>query len=257
MRPAGQASAILFAAASLALVLVLWQAAVDLHLIKAFFVSSPLKVYSEFLQQSRDGTLFRNVSISLSEFGVGLTLSIIVGGGLGALAGAIDTLEHVFEPIVWLLYSAPIVAFYPIFVAIFGLGEPTIIVIAFLFAVTPIYANMLSAIKEVDANLVRIARAFGATRFEILLKVILPGSVPIMLAGLRLSVGRALTGVIVGEFFGASAGLGFSIGYYGDKLRTTDMMVSIVTVVVLGVTFTQTLSFFEVATQSWRTGFRQ
>jgi NitT/TauT family transport system permease protein len=239
---------------SFAVILIVWQLAVDLGFVKAFFVSTPTRVAGEMLRQFRTGELGENVGVSLYEFFWGVTLAVGVGGAMGVLAAWSRTIEHIFEPFVWFKYSSPTIAFYPIFVAWLGLGEPTIIAISFLFALTPIYANTLSGIKNVDQDLVRAARSFGARQHDIFLKVALPGSVPILVAGLRLAVGRALTGVIAAELFGATAGLGFSIAFYGQKLKTTEMMVSLVFVVILGVIFTQILSFLESATDSWRTG---
>jgi NitT/TauT family transport system permease protein len=239
---------------SFAVIILLWQLAVALGLASAFFISSPSLVAVEFWRQLVTGEVAANLAVSLTEFACGLGLAIIVGVGLGVLAGWSRTLEHILEPFIWLGYTSPTIAFYPIFVAWLGLGPPTIIAIAFIFAVTPLYANTLSGIKTADHDLIRTARSFGARRHDLFLKVALPGSVPIMVAGLRLAVGRALTGVVAGELFGATAGLGFSIAYYGQKLKTTGMMVSLVLVVVLGVIFTQLLSLLESVTDSWRTG---
>ena len=86
----------------------------------------------------------------------------VVGVGLGILAGWFRDVEAALEPFIWFKYSAPTVAFYPLFVAWLGYGTPTIIAIAFLFALTPIYANTLSGIKNVDHDLVTAARSFGA-----------------------------------------------------------------------------------------------
>ena len=120
------------------------------------------------------------------------------------------------------------------------------------FALTPIYANTLAGIKNVDRDLVRAARSFGARPLDVFLYVVLPGSVPIIVAGLRLGVGRALTGVVVAELFGASAGLGYSIAYHAQLLETSKMMVSIVVIVLLGVVLTQILTWLEKKTDSWR-----
>lgn len=240
--------------ASFVVIIIVWQLAVDLGLIQPFFVSSPTLIAREFASQLQSGLAIKNVSVSLYEFGCALGLAIVFGVGLGVIAGWSSTIEYVLEPFIWFNYSAPIIAFYPIFIAILGLGKPTIIAISFGFALTPIYVNTLTGIKNVDRDLVTAARAFGARPHELFLKVILPGSAPTIVAGLRLAVGRALTGVIVAELFGATSGLGFSIAYFGQKLRTTEMMVSIVMVMVLGVIFTQTLSFLESVTDSWRSG---
>lgn len=247
-------SSLLLGTASLLFIVVVWQLAVQLGWISAFFVSTPTRIAAELVNEVRSGAIVENLSVSLYEFACGLGLAILFGGAFGVAAGWFRTVEYVLEPFIWFKYSAPTIAFYPIFVALLGLGAPTIITIAFIFAITPIYANTLSGIKDVDRDLVTAARAFGARPHDILLKVALPGSVPIVVAGLRLAVGRALTGVVAAELFGATAGLGFSIAYYGQKLQTTEMMVSIVVIVVLGVVFTQLLSLLEQATDSWRTG---
>lgn len=239
---------------SFSVILLVWQLAVDLGFIKAFFVSTPTRVFVEFIRQLQTGELVENARVSLFEFTAGLALAVSIGGALGVLASWSRTFEHMIEPFIWFKYSAPTIAFYPMFVAWLGLGEPTIIAISFLFAVTPIYANTLSGIKNTDQDLMRAAIAFGARRRDVFLKVQLPGSVPIFIAGLRLSVGRALTGVIAAELFGATAGLGFSIAYWGQKLRTTEMMVSLVAVVLLGVIFTQILAALEARVDTWRTG---
>ena len=239
---------------SFALILLVWQMSVDYGLVKAFFVSTPIRVSIEILRQLNTGELIENMRVSLYEFFAGLTLAVLVGGALGVLASWSRTFEHALEPFIWFKYSSPTIAFYPMFVAWLGLGEPTIIAIAFLFAMTPIYANTLSGVKNADPDLMRAAIAFGANRRDLFLKVQLPGAVPILIAGLRLSVGRALTGVIAAELFGATAGLGFSIAYWGQKLRTTEMMASLIVVVLLGVVFTQALSALEARVDSWRTG---
>ena len=94
--------------------------------------------------------------------------------------------------------------------------------------------------------------SLGAAEGDLLWKVVLPASVPMMIAGLRLGIGRALMGVVVGELFGATAGLGYSISYYGALLKTTDMIASLVVIVVLGVLCTQGLSALEARFDSWR-----
>lgn len=239
---------------SFAVILIVWQLVVDLGFVKAFFLSTPSRMATELVRQLNTGEIVANLSISLYEFIVGLGLAIVIGGLCGLLASWSRTLEAIFEPFVWFTYSSPTIAFYPMFIAWLGLGAPTIIAIAFLFAVTPIYANTLSGIKNVDQDLTRAALSFGARKMDLFFKVALPGSVPILVAGLRLAVGRSLTGVVAAELFGATAGLGFAIAYYGQKLKTTEMMVNLILIVLCGVIFTQLLSLLESATDKWRTG---
>ena len=103
-----------------------------------------------------------------------------------------------------------------------------------------------------DPDLMRAARSFGATQRDLFVNVALPGSVPLLVAGMRLGVGRALTGVIVAELFGATAGIGYSISYYGQQLQTTNMFVSLLVIVLMGVILTQLLAALEAKTQGWR-----
>ena len=163
---------------SFAVLLLVWQLAVDLGYVKAFFVSSPTRMAAEFWRQLQSGEARVNVAVSLYEFVCGLALAAVIGGVLGILASWSRTVESVFEPFIWFMYSSPMIAFYPIFVAWLGLGEPTVIAIAFIFALTPVYANTLTGIRNVDQDLVRAARSFGGTRRDLFLKVALPGSVP-------------------------------------------------------------------------------
>jgi NitT/TauT family transport system permease protein len=127
-------------------------------------------------------------------------------------------------------------------------------VIAFLLSVTPVAVNTMAGIEHVDRTLLVAARAFGARSRDLLWKVALPASVPMIVAGLRLGVGRALTGVVIAELFVPSGGLGSSIAYYGALLKTTNMLASLMVIVALGVVCTQALSVVESRLDSWRTG---
>jgi NitT/TauT family transport system permease protein len=240
--------------ASFAAILLVWESIVQAGWANPFFISQPSAIAISLGHTARSGELWHNISVSLREFAIGYGASVVVGIVAGALAGRFRIVEYALDPFLWFLYSAPLIAFYPVFVLWFGLGVPAVIAITFLLSVTQIAANTLSGIQNVDPALLRAARSFGATERDLLWKVILPASVPMVIAGLRLGVGRALMGVVVGELFGATAGLGFSIAYYGALLKTTDMIASLMVVVLLGVLCTQGLSAVEARFDSWRTG---
>jgi NitT/TauT family transport system permease protein len=239
---------------SFAVILLVWESAVRLGWVNAFFVSQPSAIAASLTHAARDGELWHNVSVSFREFAIGYGLSVVVGILGGALAGRFRIVEYALNPFLWFLYSAPLIAFYPIFVLWFGLGAPTVIAMTFLLSVTQIFASTLSGVQNVNPGLIRAARSFGACEPDLMWKVVLPASVPMVIAGLRLGIGRALMGVVVGELFGATAGLGYSISYYGALLKTTDMIASLVVVIVLGVLCTQGLSAVEARFDSWRVG---
>src|SRR5437660_1764004 len=255
MSIAGWRSApLLLGIASFAAILLAWEAVVRWDWANPFFISQPTAIAASLGRAARSGELWHNLAVSLREFAVGYAASAVVGILAGAVAGRFRIVEYALDPFLWFLYSAPLIAFYPIFVLWFGLGVPTVIAMTFLLSVTQITASTLSGIQNVNPGLLRAARSFGATERDLLWKVVLPASVPMVIAGLRLGIGRALMGVVVGELFGATAGLGYSISYYGALLKTTDMIASLVVIVVLGVLCTQGLSAVEARFDSWRTG---
>jgi len=247
-----KSSPLVLGIASFAVILLAWESVVRLGWVNPFFVSQPSAVAASLSRAARSGELGHNLAVSFREFAIGYGLSVVVGILAGALAGRFRTVEYALDPFLWFLYSAPLIAFYPIFVLWFGLGVPTVIALTFLLSVPQIAASTLNGIQNVNPGLIRAARSLGAAEGDLLWKVVLPASVPVIIAGLRLGIGRALMGVVVGELFGATAGLGYSISYYGALLKTTDMIASLVVIVVLGVLCTQGLSALEARFDSWR-----
>jgi NitT/TauT family transport system permease protein len=245
--------AVILGITSFAVILLAWESVVRLGWVNPFFVSQPSAIAASLSRGAQSGELWHNIAVSFREFAIGFGLSVLVGILAGALAGRFRTVEYALDPFLWFLYSAPLIAFYPIFVLWFGLGTPTIIAMTFLLSIPQIAASTLNGVQNVDPGLIQAARSFGATNADLFRKVVLPASVPMMIAGLRLGVGRALMGVVVGELFGATAGLGYSISYYGALLKTTDMIAPLVVIVSFGVLCTQGLSALEARFDSWRT----
>jgi ABC-type nitrate/sulfonate/bicarbonate transport system permease component len=243
---------VVFGTISFAVLIAAWQLIVELELVDPFLVSSPTQVLSALGDQIDSGVLLDNLKVSAYELAIGFGLATLLGVTGGVLMGWYETLNDALDPFVWLGYASPLVALYPVFLLIFGLGSPTVIAIAVLLAVFPILINTRSGGREVDAKLIQAARSFGATDRQMFTKVVLPASLPLVMAGLRLGIGRALVGVVVGEFFVGDEGLGYSIAYYAGLLRTTDMIVAVVVIGALGVLLTQLLSLLERRIDAWR-----
>jgi NitT/TauT family transport system permease protein len=243
---------LLLGTTSFVVLIAAWQLIVDVGLVDGFLVGSPTKVAGALGDQISSGVLFDQLKVSAYELAIGFGLATVLGVTGGVLMGWYGALNDAFDPFVWLGYASPLVAMYPVFLLIFGLGAPTVIAIAVLLAVFPILINTRSGVREVDAKLIQAARSFGATDRQMFRKVVLPASMPLVMAGLRLGIGRALVGVVVGEFFVGDKGLGYSVAYYAGLLRTTDMIVEVVVIGALGVLLTQLLSLLERRIDSWR-----
>jgi NitT/TauT family transport system permease protein len=239
---------------SFVIILGLWESLVRIGVLNPFFTSSPSAIALVLLEQTVSGELLRNLRASLLEFGIGFGLAVTVGVLIGILIGWYRVLDYAVDPFIWFLYSSPLIGFYPVFILIFGLGKPTVIAITFLLSVIPTLVNTAAGIRNVDQMLIRVSRSFGARQSDLFFKVALPASVPMMMAGMRLGIGRALMGVVVAEMFGATNGLGASISYYGELLKTTNMLASLVVIAALGVLATQLLSMLEHRFDSWRVG---
>jgi NitT/TauT family transport system permease protein len=216
------------------------------------FISTPLKVLRAAEEQIVSGQLLEDFLVSALELVPGFLLAALIAIPLGFAIGRNRFVEYTLDPFIWFFYSAPIIAFYPLFIMWFGLGPPTVVVLTFFFAFFPILANTVTGVHEVDPILIRAARSFGAGRLEIARLVVLPATIPAIAAGLRLGIGRALIGTVVGEFFGASAGLGYRIALYGTQMEIDDMFVPIIVVMIIGVALLKLLQRLESAVDTWR-----
>jgi len=249
-----RSTAVAFGVLSFAVIFAVWELAVRAGWLNPFFTSQPSAIAAALVRSGRTGELWQSVRITLAEFAAGFGAAIVIGFSVGVLAGRSRLIAYALDPFIWFIYSAPLIAFYPLFVLWLGLGTRTVVAIAFLLSVTPIVVNTSSGIRQINPTLILAARSFGATSRDLLWKVVLPASVPMIVAGLRLAVGRALTGVVIAELFVPSGGIGSSIAYNAGLLRTTNMLAALMVIVVLGVICTQGLSAIETRFDTWRTG---
>jgi ABC-type nitrate/sulfonate/bicarbonate transport system permease component len=232
--------------------LILWEVAARLDLINPVVVSNPSRIAVAFAAQLQSGELFADLRVSLIEFAVGFALSALVGIALGIAMGLSKLTEYAIDPFVWFLYSSPLIAFYPLIIVWLGFGFTTVVAITFLLSFVSIVVNTLAGVHGVDPQLVRAVRAFGGTRLAVVAKVILPAAVPMIIAGLRIGLGRALHGVVLGEMFSSNAGLGYRITFYAAHLRTADVFVPLTILVVIGLLINALGNRMEARLQAWK-----
>lgn len=229
-----------------------WELAAALRWLNPVIVASPTRIAQAFVAQWASGEFVRDLGVSLTELAIGLGLSIVVGIGLGIAMGLKRDVEYALDPFVWFLYSTPLIALYPLLVVWLGFGFTTVVAVAFLLTVVSIVVNTLAGVRAVDPGLVRAVRAFGGTPRDVVTKVVLPASLPMIVAGIRIGIGRALIGVVLGEMFSANAGLGFRMAFYGSKLRTADVFVPLVAFVLIGLAATQLVGLLERRLEAWK-----
>jgi len=199
------------------------------------FLASPLQVIQSFDELYRSGELLRHSYFSLLEFVYGFLLAIVVGVPVGFLMATQHKLNNYLDPWVSCIYATPRVALAPIIMVWFGLGIMSNSLVVFLGAVFPILLNTFTGIQNVRQNLVEVVKAFGGSPIQVFLKVMIPDATPAIIAGMRLAVGRAVIGVVVAEWFGAEAGLGYMVYFYSQLFQPGPVFVGIVILVVFGI----------------------
>ena len=234
------------------LALVAWEAAYRLRLVDPLFISAPSRVSIAAVELFAAGGIWNDLRVSGVEFLVGFLLSVVVGIPMGLVMGWYRRLAYVLDPFVNALYATPGVALLPLVVIWLGIGIWSKIAIVFLGAVFPVLLSTYAGVRTTDARLLRGARSFGADDLQIFRTLVLPGSVPFIVTGLRLGVGRALIGVVVGELYAAQAGIGFLIAVAGNQFQTDKVFVGVFPIALAGVASMGALTRLERRFERWR-----
>jgi ABC-type nitrate/sulfonate/bicarbonate transport system permease component len=215
-------------------------------------VSQPSSIAVAFVDMVRDGTLGHALASSLVVLGIGFGAGSAAGVVLGLAAGRSDTVSALIDLPVNALYAVPAVALIPVIVLWFGFAVTTKAVVVFLFVIFPVLINTTRGVREVDPELVEVARSFCSGERRMWIDLILPSALPYIVTGLRLAIGRALIGVIVAEYYTSLSGLGNLISTNANDFQTARMFVPIVVIAMLGVAFTALLELAERRLVQWR-----
>lgn len=185
------------------------------------------------------------VSISLRSFAIGMALALIVGIPIGVLMARVESLGKILGMWVNIFVSAPISALVPILMAVVGIGETTVVVTVFLFAVFVIILDTVVGVKQADRSLVEMARSFGARRDQIYSKVLILSALPEILAGLRLGAIRGVKGVVIGQLLIAIIGVGELFELYSQHFLMEEFWALVVIVFMFAFAVSEGIAFLE------------
>jgi len=216
------------------------------------FMASPSAIFRAAWQITASGELPNAFVASMGPFALGLAISIIGGIAIGILLAQFWFLEYTLDPFINALYAIPRVALVPLIILWAGLETTGKVTIVVSIAIFPVIINTYAGIKDVRGSLLEIGRAYGATEQQMFTKIILPATVPYIMAGIRLAVGLAIIGMIVAEFFTAITGLGGLIVNYANSFATAKLFVPIIVIGLLGVGLTELVLYIERRLSSWR-----
>ena len=232
----------------LVLFLVAWEVAPRAHWVNPMLTSYPSAIGPTFVSLVRgagnEGNILDHTWLTLFRSVLGFTVSMALGVGFAVVLWWSGFLQRVLDPFLVVANALPKIALVPIFYIWLG-ATNSIYGIAVAIAIFITIIMIYNGFREIDPNKVKLVRTFGASRWQILRMVILPGSVPTMIAALKINVGLALVGVIVGEFQSAKAGLGFLIIYGSQIFQMNMVMTAIVILAVISTVMYLAITLFE------------
>src|SRR5918993_712334 len=239
--------------ASVATFLVVWELVGNvLQLINPMFMSAPSLIFKAAIDMFSSGEIYNDLYVSGLELFWGYLLSAVVAVPFGIMVGWYKRMSYIFDPFINAMNATPRVALLPLVIIWLGIGILSKVGIIFLGAVFPILINARDGVKTTPYNLLTAAKSFGASEWQIFRSVVLPSTLPFILTGLRLGVGRALIGVMVGELYAATAGIGFMITVAGATFQTDKVFVGVLIFAISGMLATEIVDRAEKRFDKWR-----
>lgn len=233
-----------------------WEGVLSVVRWDPFFMTKPSLIAAAVREQLLGGRLDHDIVVSAQAFVAGFALAVLVGIPVGLVMGWRRRAEWVLDPLLTALYASPLIALAPLLIITVGVGIGAKALLVFLLAVFPFVFNTFAGVRATDPLLIDVVRSFGGRERDLYRKVILPSVVPYVVAAARLAIGRGLVGILVGEFYAASEGLGFAISRFGDTYRLPEMFAGILVLAVAAVGLTAAVRRLEAAVAPWRAGPR-
>ena len=193
--------------------LFIWEFTANVGIIDSFIFSSPSMIFKTFMEMAQNHSLFIHIGATLKETLLSFLFVVVLGLGISILLWGCPRLAKVLEPYLVVLNSLPKSALAPLLIVWLGARQRTIIVAGMSVAIFGSILNLYTGFGEISQEKLKLIRTLGGGKKEELLKIVLPSSVPLILANMKVNIGLCLVGVIIGEFIGARQGLGYLIIY--------------------------------------------
>jgi sulfonate transport system permease protein len=236
-------------------ILVLWQVTSGLGLLTEKIAPAPTAIVRAGIDLWKIGELGPDVAISLRRVGIGLAIGLAVGISTGIVAGLLRSGEYLFNGVVQIANTIPLLAILPLMIVWFGIDELTKVLLISFGAGVPMYLNLFAAIRGVDQRLIEMGRAAGVRRWRLVTRVLVPGALPGFLVGLRFALAYSVLGLVAAETINATSGIGYLINRAQTYLRTDQVYLGLVIYAVLGLLADQIVRFLERVLLQWRPSY--
>jgi NitT/TauT family transport system permease protein len=210
-----------------------------------FWMSGPLQIVGRLWTWLLDGSLWGNVGSTLLAMSLGYAIGTGIGVALGLLFGLMPRLHRVLSPYITALYAMPKIALAPLFVIVLGIGIESKVALVAITVFFLVLNSTLDGVRNVDRDLVRALSLMGATRSEVIRKVLIPATLPWIFTGMRIAVRYAFTNTLLAELIASNSGIGFMIEYYSGVFDATGTYAAILVLVIMSVGLTELLTTIE------------
>ena len=233
-------------------ILLFWQFGIQ-YLVNTRYVSDPVSIAARIGELLADGEIIEHLTVTLTEAGLGFLIGATVGL-LSAFALAQTRRGYeVFEPFLIGFYSIPKIALAPLFILWFGLGYTPKIIMAALLVYFIVFVNAVTGIREVSPGLLQVCRVFGASRRDLVLKIVLPSAAPAVVASIRITFTRAIEGAVLSEFVASTQGLGYLVARASRAFDIETVFAGILIIAAVVMTANGLLRLFETRLMPWHT----
>lgn len=221
-------------------------------MINPLFFSSPKQVLADMAEMFSTGYIMPHIGITLYAAFLGLFYGIVLGTAIALIVGNNRVLAHILEPIFVGIHGLPLLALGPLFVVWFGIGIKSKIFMATISVFFLVFFNIYAGFKDVDIQLIQTLKLMRASKIQLMTKVILPSCIPWLIASLKAGVGAAVLGAIVGEYLGATAGLGWVIQSAGGYYNITRVIACVIVLMVIMFILNAIVSWIDRKALKWR-----
>jgi len=232
--------------------LVFWEVGARVGWIDPFITSQPSKVVDTIVGLFHSGKLWIHIWTTVWETTVGFILGTVGGSLIAVLLWWSKWVADILEPYIVILNSVPKVALGPVFIVWLGSGTPAILMMALSISVIVTVMMVFNGFNEVNPDTIKLMQSFGATRQQILTKVVLPATFPTMIAALKVNLGLSLVGTIVGEFLVSKEGLGYLIVYGGQVFNMSLVMASVIILCIVAALLYYAVTVLEKRLIHWK-----
>jgi len=237
--------------AGLVIFIVAWEG-ISRYVVHSNFLPDPSEILAEAWRMSVSGMILPHLLSSMKNFLLGMVIALLIGLPMGLLMGWYRTLGDLCDLVISAIYTTPLVALTPTVILVFGIYDPSKVFMTFLAAVFPILINTAHGVRTTDPKLIIMAKSLTVSDFKLFITVVLPSTIPYIISGFRLAVGRGLVFIVVVEMLASNKGLGFLAVSLGDQFDLARMFVPVLIIAGLGILFVGMIKRVESRFEKWR-----